>query len=715
MGASLRKAVIVLGLWFSIGAASAQPLPAGFSIDNRLSGRAEPTGVHFAHDGRVFVTEKGGKIYVYQNLLDPAPQVFADLSAKVHNFWDRGLLGFALDPRFPEQPYVYVQYAYNGGLFPASDPTPWAPRWPSTGCPNPPGATENGGGCVISGHVSRLTVNGNSAGNELVLVEDWYQQFPSHSVGTVLFGRDGYLYAGGGDGASFGGADWGQWGNPTWPDQRAPTNQGGALRTQGLEIESQYNAGGDDVWLNGSIIRIDPATGVGAPGNPLATDPQANAKRIIAYGLRNPFRFTQRPGTGEIWIGDVGNSDWEEIDRIPQLPNDGSATLLNFGWPCFEGRVHTGGFANAGLAICDNLYANNDAGNANVRTPWTQPWYTYAHQGGSDITGLAFYEGSSYPVAYHDSLFFADNSRAVIFNIPFVDANSDGIPDPPANSSAGAFFGGSQATAVHLTSGPGGDLFYANINTGKISRLWYCNGCTNLAPSAAIALAAGSSADGAPRAIDFTAANSVDPNSGDTLGYDWDLDGDGNYGDASGVTATHAYSTAGSYRVAVRVSDGAGASDMQSMLVTVTGSGTVADVGLTFDDGVSSARPGDTLHYTLVVTNQGPDAVAGAAVATTLSTQLTGVSWTCASSGGASCASSGNGDVADSVDLPASGGVTYTISATIAAAADAAIESAATVTLPAGTNDPTPGDHAATDVDALDDTIFKDGFESSGG
>ncbi len=92
---------------------------------------------------------------------------------------------------------------------------------------------------------------------------------------------------------------------------------------------------GEPVLLNGVVLRIDPATGAGAPGNPLASSSNANARRIVAYGLRNPFRFTFRPGTNEIWIGDVGWDTWEEVNRLvnPTDPN----VPTNFGWPCYEG------------------------------------------------------------------------------------------------------------------------------------------------------------------------------------------------------------------------------------------------------------------------------------------------------------------------------------------------------------------------------------------
>lgn len=94
-------------------------------------------------------------------------------------------------------------------------------------------------------------------------------------------------------------------------------------------------AGGtsDPVSLDGTVIRVDPVTGLAWPGNPL-TGPDENSRRVIAYGLRNPFRFELRPGTNELWLGDVGWNNWEEINRIA---NTGDATVENSGGPATRG------------------------------------------------------------------------------------------------------------------------------------------------------------------------------------------------------------------------------------------------------------------------------------------------------------------------------------------------------------------------------------------
>src|SRR5215470_15731003 len=299
------------------GPAGASTLPSGFRDSVVLSGLTNPTVLQFAPDGRIFVGQKNGVIKVFQSLNDTNPVTFADLSGEVDDYWDRGLLGMALPPNFPTNPYVYVLYAYDAPIGGA------APTW-NDACPTPPGPTTDG--CVISGRLSRLQISGNvMTGSEQVLINDWCQQFPSHSIGTLLFGRDGYLYAVAGDGASFNNVDYGQYGANYAGDQANPCGdppggvgtalsppgaEGGALRSQSV-LRTDGPA-----TLDGAIIRINPDTGQGLPDNPFASSSDPNARRIVAYGLRNPFRFTQRPGTDELWIGDVGWNTWEEINRV---------------------------------------------------------------------------------------------------------------------------------------------------------------------------------------------------------------------------------------------------------------------------------------------------------------------------------------------------------------------------------------------------------------
>jgi glucose/arabinose dehydrogenase len=135
--------------------AQAATLPPGFQESTVISGLTNPTVVRFAADGRVFVAEKRGVIKVFDSLSDTSPEIFADLNVNVYNYWDRGLLGMALAPGFPTNPYVYVLYTYDHELGSAAP----APRWGTPGaysdpCPTPPGAT--GDGCVVSARLSRL-------------------------------------------------------------------------------------------------------------------------------------------------------------------------------------------------------------------------------------------------------------------------------------------------------------------------------------------------------------------------------------------------------------------------------------------------------------------------------------------------------------------------------------------------------------------------------
>ena len=555
-------------------AAQGATLPEGFQESTVFSGLTNPTVVRFAPDGRVFVAEKRGVVKVFDSLTDTTPTVFADLNVNVYNFWDRGLLGMTLHPNFPTTPYVYVLYAYDHELG-SSAP---APKWGTPGvysdpCPTPPGP--NADGCVVSARLSRLQAAGNvMTGPEQVLVEDWCQQYPSHSIGTVEFGPDGALYASGGDGASFTFADWGQDGNPLNPcgdppggvgaTLAPPTAQGGALRSQDLRTS------GDPVSLDGTIIRVDPATGAGLPDNPLASSMDPNARRIIAYGLRNPFRFTDRPGTEELWVGDVGWGDWEEINRIVSPTQ---APVENFGWPCYEGVTRQSGYDAANLSICENLYGQPGA--------VTAPYFAYHHSsrvvpnetcptGSSSVAGLEFeFAGTenSYPAEYESALFFADYSRDCIWVML---KGADGNPAPGQIRT----FVASAANPVNLETGPEDDLFYVDFDGGTIRRIQFFP--ANQPPSA-VATATPTTGP-APLTVAFNGTGSSDPDPGDTLSYAWDLDGDGAYDDSTVAQPTFIYAAEGSYTASLRVTDPDGAFDTDSVTISVGNTAPVATI-----------------------------------------------------------------------------------------------------------------------------------------
>jgi glucose/arabinose dehydrogenase len=553
---------VALVLLAGPGAARAA-LPPGFQESVAFSGLDHPTTLRFSPDGRIFVAEKSGRIKVFDNLADTTPTLVADLSTNVYNFWDRGLLGLALDPDFPSQPYVYVLYTYDHVL---GSPAP-APRWGTPGvlsdpCPTPPGPTDDG--CVVSGRLSRLQVSGNvMVGSEQVLIEDWCQQYPSHSIGSLAFGRDGALYVSGGDGASFNFVDYGQDGNPLNPCGdppggpgsvlSPPTAEGGALRSQDLRTS------GDPVSLDGTILRVDPATGAGLPGNPLATSMDANARRIIAYGLRNPFRINVRPDTDEVWAGDVGWSTWEEINRLV----DPGGPVENFGWPCYEGQARQSGYDSANLNVCENLYGQPGA--------VTSPHFAYHHSnkvvagetcptGSSSVAGIAFsfYQGGPYPPSYDGALFFADYSRDCIWAMR-KDAN--GIPAPGLLET----FVAPAANPVDVQISPAGELFYPDFDGGTIRRISFT--AQNQPPTAVASATPTSGA--APLTVSFDGTGSSDPDPGDTLSYAWDLDGDGAYDDSTSATPTYTYTSQGVYTASLRVTDSRGASSTASVTITV--------------------------------------------------------------------------------------------------------------------------------------------------
>ncbi len=216
----------------------------------------------------------------------------------------------------------------------------------------------------------------------------------------------------------------------------------------------------DPVGLDGTIARISPLDGLPAPGNPIS-DP-GNAGRIVAFGLRNPFRFALRPGTDEIWIADVGWTRNDEIDVTTPGRVD------NYGWPCFEGRSRQPRYTKAKLPGCEALSPKRD-----VR----DPFLTYRHgthvvpgeaceaTSQSAISGIEFDRGSHFPFPFDGAMLFADYIRGCIWS---VGPGRFGRPDKRGL----ALFENGAASPIDLTSSPGG-ILYVDVAGGTIHEISY--------------------------------------------------------------------------------------------------------------------------------------------------------------------------------------------------------------------------------------------------
>jgi glucose/arabinose dehydrogenase len=543
-----------------------------------VNGIREPTTIAFAPDGKMFVGDWFGRVKVFDSAEDTTPTLAVDVAIEVHSFGDRGLLGMALDPQFGTSGhnYIYLNYAYDQAMGSA---TPPHAEYSDGGdnCKNESPYTD----CLISGRVVRvaldpatgIAVGGATEPPQQELVRSWCQQFNSHSMGDLEFDATGALLVSGGEGANYAAADYGQFANPCGD----PPYEGGSLRAQDVRTSA------DQTDYSGSVIRIDPETGAALPTNPLYASADERARRILAYGLRNPFRFEVRPGTSELYIADVGQNDWDELDRL-MLPPTGTAAL-NFGWPCFEGGDGTNQvlsswqeLAEGGKApLCQSLYATPSA--------VTASFYAYGHSNGNPaagrlfagdacdpspgaaFSGLAFYDPTgipaelAYPAAYQGALFMADAARGCVWVMA---AGSDGKPD---RSQIANFVTTDEAggiSPVDLVEGPDGALYAPNFYDDTIEQIRYVG--ANTPPTAAIeASKVDGPLEGGKFTVQFDASGSSDPE-GDAFDYAWDLDGDGEFDDGSDQpTAEWTYESATNVVVKVRVSDEFGRDDIAAV------------------------------------------------------------------------------------------------------------------------------------------------------
>ncbi len=557
---------------------AALTLASKFEDQAVITGLNFPVAMRFSSEGEIFVAEKDGRVKRFAPLPTPgAAEVVLDLRAEVNSFYDRGLLGLALHPDYPTEPYVYLLYTYDAPLGET------APYWNDTcGGSGQPSILAAGGGCAVTGRLTRFTMTSGPGGPELVdplvlLAGVWYQQYPGHSIGTVEFGPDGNLYVGAGDGGSYEFADWGASTqvSSAYPNPDDPLDAGGALRAQDLITP------GDPVGYSGAILRLDPTTGAAAAGNPLPDD----GARIIAFGLRNPYRFAFRPGTHEIWIGDVGWRTTEEIDRIGDATDD---VVENFGWPCYEGDLPQPQYA--ARPICQQLIDDT----LPVGTPGTKtaPIFSYQHgrapgwdlddgcsSGSAALSAITFYSGDRYPPRLRNALFFADLRVHCIWAMR---TGADGQPDPTTIEvieRGGSF-------PIDLQRGPQGDLYYASVD-GAIRHLRF-------AGSPPVAVISASATGGvSPLDVYLDGGWSSDPD-GDALTFAWDLDGDGDFDDASTMTVSLTLPKGG-HVVRLRVTDPdgmVGESAPLQIAVEETAPSATITVPATFASGESIAFAG---------------------------------------------------------------------------------------------------------------------------
>jgi glucose/arabinose dehydrogenase len=285
-------------------------------------------------DPRLFIVEKGGTIrIVKEGALLPIP--FLDISGQVSTGGEQGLLGLAFHPQYAANGRFIVHY------------------------------TDPAGDTRVSGfRVSADPDVADAASEVSILAED--QPFPNHNGGQVLFGPDGYLYIMLGDGGS---AD-------------DPGGRGQSLAD-----------------LLGSILRVDPLDGGGytvPADNPFVSSTGARPE-IWSYGLRNPWRAAFDPATGDLYIADVGQRRWEEVDVSPSA--DGAGRGLNFGWSIMEGPEC---FRDSS---CD-------------QEALELPVLSYDHGAGCSITGGFVYRGGAIP-ALQGHYFYSDFCRGWVRSFRF--------------------------------------------------------------------------------------------------------------------------------------------------------------------------------------------------------------------------------------------------------------------------------------------------------
>jgi glucose/arabinose dehydrogenase len=363
-------------------------------LETVASGLTNPVDVAHCGDSRIFIVERAGTIKV----LRPNGQVlatpFLDISGPVHSGGgEQGLLGLAFHPQCAQNGFFYVYYCTGSGA----------------------------GGVRVSRFTVGTDPNVANVSSELIIWE-LAQPYSNHKGGDIAFGPDGYLYFAPGDG-----------GDANDPGNRAQNMSLGHGKMHRIDINS------------GSPYSIPPS-------NPFAKDANQDTLRtIVAIGLRNPYRFGFDTQNGDLWIGDVGQGEKEEVDRIPA----GTFTGLNFGWRCREGIITTPGV----IPACTGNF--------------TAPIVDQDHGAGwCSVIGGRVYRGSRYPNLVGRYIY----TEYCVGQFPSIRSNGLGGWIFESLTTSGSF--GLACIAEDAT----GELYAVNTESGVISRIIDASAIVRVSP-----------------------------------------------------------------------------------------------------------------------------------------------------------------------------------------------------------------------------------------
>ncbi len=405
--AAVISVIAGLGLWCGGIAPTthAAPLratwPPSLTLTQIAGGFSLPTYITHAGDGsgRIFVLERAGRIRIVKNgVVNPTP--FLDISARVNSSGsEQGLLGIAFPPNYASKKYFYVNYTNKTGI----------------------------GNTIIARY--QVTANPDVADpNSELIVLGVIQPYANHNGGQLQFGPDGYLYIGMGDGGSGG-------------DPQNNAQSPGTLLGKILRIDTERTTApvppstGTFAYFLPIIARTFGTAGYAIPITNPYTQTAGYRGEIWALGLRNPWRFSFDRATGDLYIADVGQNAWEEVDFQPAASAGGE----NYGWRVLEGA-----------------HCYNPGSGCVPPARYSAPVAEYSHTFGCSITGGYVYRGPG-NTAMQGIYFYGDFCSGRIWGLQ----NSGGwqtqqLAQPAINIST---FGEDEAGNLYVASYSGGAVF----------------------------------------------------------------------------------------------------------------------------------------------------------------------------------------------------------------------------------------------------------------